>query len=457
MPLGNGDLAMNLWTEQNGDIVFLIGKSDSWTENGQLVKLGRVRVSLDPSPFEPGISFRQTLDPIRGEVEIRGSSSTVLRAWVDANAPVIHLEVAGNRPMTMDARVELWRTAPRITRQEGSELHGVGSLRELSSIPGGEVTIDPDFVLPAAENQLAWGHFNSRSIYPMIFEKQHLGSLLGRYPDPLLHRAAGLVMKGPGLIAPDDRTLRSARPQKELRLELHALTKQVDQISTWRTDLAKIVKANDAIPLETARAAHRKWWEDFWNRSWIKVKGDDAAENVTQSYAMQRWMSATAGRGAMAMKFNGSIFTVGQEPPAGTPYDPAKGQRDADFRAWGGNYWFQNTRHLYWPMIAAGDLDTLLPFFKMYRDALPLAKDRVKHYYQHDGAIFPETLYFWGLPNSNDFGWDNKNVDIHNTWIRHHVNSGLELVAMMLDVHDSTGSKAFAKDYLLPLDRKSVV
>jgi len=34
MPIGNGDMALNAWTEQNGDIVLLLAKSDAWSENG---------------------------------------------------------------------------------------------------------------------------------------------------------------------------------------------------------------------------------------------------------------------------------------------------------------------------------------------------------------------------------------------------------------------------------------
>src|ERR1700744_3734502 len=60
MPLGNGDLALNAWTEQNGDILLLIAKSDAWSENGQLLKLGRVRVHLTPNPFA-GADFTQSL------------------------------------------------------------------------------------------------------------------------------------------------------------------------------------------------------------------------------------------------------------------------------------------------------------------------------------------------------------------------------------------------------------
>src|SRR5271168_4995263 len=51
MPAGNGDLALNVWTEQNGDIVLLLAKADAWAGNGQLFKLGRVRVKLTPNPF----------------------------------------------------------------------------------------------------------------------------------------------------------------------------------------------------------------------------------------------------------------------------------------------------------------------------------------------------------------------------------------------------------------------
>jgi hypothetical protein len=47
MPLGNGDIGLNAWVEENGDLVFFISKTDSWTDSGRLVKLGQVRVKFD--------------------------------------------------------------------------------------------------------------------------------------------------------------------------------------------------------------------------------------------------------------------------------------------------------------------------------------------------------------------------------------------------------------------------
>jgi alpha-L-fucosidase 2 len=452
MPIGNGDLGLNVWTEQNGDLVFLIGKTDAYTENGQLVKLGRVRVTLTPNPFvHAGGHFRQELKLRAGEIEISGGEDgATMRVWVDANHPVAHVEVNGGAPTELQASVELWRLHPRETLQDGAELFGRGVFRELNGIPGGKVIVDPDTVLPARGNALVWGHRNERSIYPLVFENQHLASLLPKYPDPLLHRTFGATLRGAGLVTADDRTLRSARPATSQRLDLFALTQQANSFDDWRAALDKTAAAVPA-DLEGARRAHAAWWGAFWDRSWINVSGSDDAQKVTQGYAMQRYMDACGGRGALPIKYNGSIFTVGQEPPPGAVYDPAKGQTDADFRFWGGNSWFQNTRLVYWPMIAAGDFDLLAPFFKQYRDSLALATDRTRLYWQHDGAAFPETLYFWGLPGNGDFGWGTRDNIIRNTWIRHYVSGGLELTAMMLDRYDTAPDPAFARDTLLPI------
>ena len=37
MPLGNGDIGMNVWVEENGDLLFFISKTDSWSDDGCLL------------------------------------------------------------------------------------------------------------------------------------------------------------------------------------------------------------------------------------------------------------------------------------------------------------------------------------------------------------------------------------------------------------------------------------
>jgi len=453
MPIGNGDLGLNLWTEENGDVVFLLDKTDAWTENSQLVKLGRVRVKFDASPFRAGPLFRQILLPKQGSIELHGTAGASLLVWVDANAPVVHLEMKSGRPVKMQATAEIWRVASRSTKSvkgvRNDEM--TNGLREQAGNPEGSLVVDPDIVLPAKNNRLMWLHDNTRSMYPTLFANQHLEPLLGKYADPLLHRAFGVLMKGPGLVRLDDKTLKSAAAQTSLRLDLYAVTTKAESPAEWQAVMERTVARVDSAPLDFARKGHRIWWSEFWDRSWIRVSVDEAAANVTQGYAMQRWLAAIEGRGVAPMKFNGGMFTVGEEPAPGTPYDPDIGQEDADYRAWGSNYWFQNQRLVYWPMIAGGDFDTLAPFYKMFLDALPLAKARTELIYKHEGAVFPETMFFWGLPNNNDFGWGRAETEMASRWIRWHVNNGLELTTMMLDTWDITQDQQFARKTLLPL------
>ena len=109
MPVGNGDLAANVWTEPNGDLVLLVSKADAWSELNKPLKLGRIRVRLTPNPFATATDFKQTLRLEDATVEIR-SGSNVIRVWVDANHPVLRVEGSLGRPSTVRASVELWRT-----------------------------------------------------------------------------------------------------------------------------------------------------------------------------------------------------------------------------------------------------------------------------------------------------------------------------------------------------------
>ncbi len=61
MPLGNGEVGVNFWVEEDGDLLFYVSRTDAWSESATLLKLGRVRVSFDPNPFVRGLPFEQAL------------------------------------------------------------------------------------------------------------------------------------------------------------------------------------------------------------------------------------------------------------------------------------------------------------------------------------------------------------------------------------------------------------
>ena len=103
-------------------------------------------------------------------------------------------------------------------------------------------------------------------------------------------------------------------------------------------------------------------------------------------------------------------------------------------------------------MLAAGDFEMMQPLARMYLDALPLSKARVQTYYKFaDAAVFPETMYFWGMPNNGDYGWKNPAPEPTNGFIRRYWSGGLELTALMLDRYDFTQDEDFARNTLVPL------
>ena len=122
MPLGNGDIGLNVWVVDGGDLLFYISKTDTWNEFSSLFKLGRVRVSFDPNPFAGRASFEQALVLRNGEITIESTKTdnfgVDLKIWVDANNPVIHVEGTSSADMDVTVDLEMWRT----------ERRGVGSV-----------------------------------------------------------------------------------------------------------------------------------------------------------------------------------------------------------------------------------------------------------------------------------------------------------------------------------------
>lgn len=445
MPIGNGDLAANVWTESNGDLVLLVSKSDAWTGMGKLVKLGRVRIQLTPNPWVGAEHFQQILRLEDGEIEIRNEKD-VVRVWIDANHPVLHVEAALKEPATLEAKLELWRTQTHPYNEPSPDR---GGLFEFGNHPV-PLDFEADTIAPADGHSILWYHYNRSSIFPLVFKQEHLDSVLSQHPDPLLHRCFGATIAGPGLAQVDDHTLRSATPSSNPRVNLVALTQtQVADPGTFQSSLKELAVRMNRIPLASARSAHQQWWWQFWNRSWIRVTGSDDAAKVSQGYVMQRYMIAASSRGPFPAKFNGGLFTVGHdiaESRDSTPRD-----HNPDFRQWGNSYWNQNNRLLYWPLVATGDFDLLQPWFRLYLNALPVAEDRARLYFHHGGALFAETMYFWGLPNLNDFGWDNPTTEMQSEWQRYHIQGSLEVIAEMLDAYDVTQDQKFARHDILPL------
>ncbi len=457
MPIGNGDIGLNVWTEQNGDLVFYVSKTDAWSENGRLLKLGKVRVSLSPNPFGDKDVFTQTLSVKRGMITVTSGgdeNAAKLIIWVDAMNPAINIEVKSKTPIDVTASFEPWRT----TRREltGSETHSAYGIQGKGAAP---IFVEPDTLLEGQHNRIIWYHRNNRSIWKANLELQALGDLTTQLKDPLLNRTFGALIEGEGLVSRTKTVLQTETPQKDLTISIYPLTLQTDSAKAWITQVKSNAAQIGSKPYNTRITRHIDWWTRFWDRSYIHVSSADAkersiTEKITAGYILQRWMNACAGRGNAPIKFNGSIFTVDT-----MKYTDKFAGFDADYRQWGGPYWWQNTRLPYWSMLTSGDYDLMAPLFRQYHNILPMRRAATQTYYGHDGAFIPETMYFWGTYTDSNYGRERKNMPVgltENLFIRYYWQSGLELSLMMLDHYSHTQDRAFARDILLPFAQEVI-
>ena len=466
MPLGNGDIGINVWVEPNGDVCLYIAKTDALDENNRLLKVGKLRLALDGAT---PTNFRQELRLRTGDILISsgaGRSVRTWRIWVDASHPLVHIEATGSQPASLTVRSEPWRTTARpfIGETTAGEIHSAYDLQQYK----GEVLSRPDTVL-AEPNHILWCHrnpndaFSGKTLYEQSLRWQGLGDFYEPKNDILRNRTVGAAVWGDGLASAGPLELRSAKANRQYHVVIGLLTSQAPTLVDWQRDILKLSHSIDSQPFAGLRQTHEAHWRDFWNRSYVDISGPAQTDTVARGYVLQRFVSACGAGGILPAKFNGGLFTAQTpERQAGTPANRATGSGqlfDADYRRWGGCYWFQNTRHIYWPMLGAGEFADMKSLFRLYLDNLPLARARVRTYFGHDGAMYPETMTAWGAYAQSDYGWQDTPGAVGmpayagfvaNPWLRYYYQGALELTLMMLDYYDYTQDSAYFQQKLLP-------
>ncbi|MGC8738377.1 MAG: DUF5703 domain-containing protein [Candidatus Hydrogenedens sp.] len=446
MPIGNGDIGANVWTEENGDIVALISKTDAWDDNGQLLKLARVRFKITPSLTGTNANFSQRLHLQHGTIKIQGNAGKTMAIFrVDANMPVAVLNVESKENVDLQVILEVWRTTPRNYTED--EVNQSSLIQKIE-----EGVVYPDVVLdnPPFSGLLVY-HQNNHSIWGYSMDLQGFAEYKNKFTDPLLNRIFGCAIWSNDLKKADTFTL-EGKGKKNYTVYILGKTLHPSTPDEWLNTVVKEREKVLNVVEDKAFEQHKNWWRNFWQRSWIVASGDKDAEWISKVYALQRWVTACGSRGAYPVKFNGSIFTVEWREGNELKSDP-------DYRRWGGGYWWQNTRLPYWPLLSSGDFDLMKPVFDLYMSIMEISKLRSKVYWGCEGIYMPETIYPWGLLRNRDYGFDRTGLkvgEITNPYIRWIWASGLELTLMMLDYYDFTKDDVFLKETLLPYAREII-
>ena len=444
MPLGNGDIGMNLWVEKNGDLLFYISKVDAFDSGHMLPKLGRIRIKLEPSL--PLKNFKQTLSLIDASILVE-TDDVQFRIWIDANQPVIRIEGKSSIPITATISLESLRPLDNAEKQFPKT---------------GTVGIN----FNDHENRLAWCYRNLSSGWAENFKKQNTPEMVSRTKDPILYRTSGCYLQGNGFTRENATTLTMKNRSTTIDCSIKVISSQPENIGKWLTEISK--------PAFSDWSAHCVYWKSFWNRSYIHIKSGaqgkynldqcrytqfaqgskayeghkeiDARQNIdqiNQRYALERFCEAAAGRGAVPPPYNGSIFTM--DMPAGIQgFDkPIEHPVSPDGRDWAElSFMWQNTRHPYWSMATRGDYDAIKPGMQFVRDGLEICRDHCQKIFGHEGAFIMEASWWY---NVGVFNWDQ--VPGH---LRYHQLATIELPAIMCEYYEHTRDPLFLNEVLLP-------
>ena len=441
MPIGNGEVGANFWVEPSGDMVFYISRTDAWSETGELYKLGRIRVSTKPAITSAG-DFCQTLDLKNGCINLRGAGMN-LSFFIDSESPTIYLTGTASTAVETSVKAEIWRTKEEYV--EPQDL-----FRTAKGYPDSEVFKKyPDHVMNE-QGALMVYHHNKCSFYDEVLDAEELEVADRKAYDPFLDRCFGYRVVGEGMQNKSALELCSTASTKKLDIRVVAFSEIVHDEAGRESELRRLAEVTAQGDKAKRRTA--KFWNRFWNRSYIYVETPDTTtgRRITSSYILQRWIQACGGRGNYPIKFNGSIFTV--DPVFTNPnanYSP-------DYRMWGGDFWWQNTRLNYYPMLKSGDYDMMRPLFEHYFRNLPLMKANARTIAGVDGALSPETATAYGTYSYSDYLVHGEPIEkfCNNLYLRYHWDSSVEMISLMLDYFDYTGDRMFAAERLVPYARE---
>ncbi|HEY6901206.1 MAG TPA: DUF5703 domain-containing protein [Puia sp.] len=463
MPCGGGDIGLNVWVE-NGDLLIYFSRSGSFDENNALLKGGRIRIRLNPNPFQSGSNstpphpFRQELLLQDGYIKITGTN-TQIKIWVDVFHPIIHIDCSGSKPFHTTATYESWRTADREMTGRANNANSYKWAPKHA--PGGKVFTYRDSIR-FQDDRVLFYHRNrpGPNVFDVTVHQQGLDSVKSLLPNPLKDLTFGGQLSGENLrpsgtiqgryLDTDftgwQLTSKQARRTQNIRLVL--ATAPTPTVQAWEDTLANTARQS------SSPTATQTWWHAFWNRSFIYIEPNTPTSpqwQAARNYQLFRYMLACNATGRYPTKFNGGLFT----------YDPSFTDTSLhytpDFRNWGGGTMTaQNQRLVYFPMTRSGDFDLQKNQLDYYTNLLPAAEARTRIYWNHAGASFTEQLENFGLPNSAEYGWDmptthdipptrdtppthDKGVE-YNAWLEYEWDTVLEFCLMMLDRERYTGA-----------------
>lgn len=142
-----------------------------------------------------------------------------------------------------------------------------------------------------------------------------------------------------------------------------------------KNPLAEALKLVREPDIEGLRAAHERWWREWWRASWLTIP-DAFLENLW--YAEMYKLGCSSRAGGLPITLQGLWTADGVMPP------------------WSGDYHLDmNVQESYWPVYASNHLDAGLPLYETFSRCLPRWREECRQFFGFEGiwsgcAIAPD-------------------------------------------------------------------
>ena len=327
MPLVGGDMGCNVWVE-NGDLLMYVQRSGSLSENGEYLKLGRIRLQLHPDPFTQNHFFRQELKLRDGYMEITAGSARGkegqgirIRLWVEIDRPIVHIDVESDTEIEVVAAYENWRTEDKELLDVPQGSRERFTCFNLEGYPGKVIRVKDE--IGFSKKGILFYHRNpAEKLLPdLLIRQQGLEAYADDIYDDLEDRTFGGLLLGKGFIPAGTGEgsyqitpfrswkIKSRTAGKAHHIALVTHIGQAETLEEWNDELMQTA----ASLFQDRQISFNKtlsWWHQFWDRSYIVIRPDkaDPSDPVWQmgrNYQLFRYQLGGNAFGEYPTKFNG--------------------------------------------------------------------------------------------------------------------------------------------------------
>lgn len=143
--------------------------------------------------------------------------------------------------------------------------------------------------------------------------------------------------------------------------------------------IAQVKKAEEK-GYDALKEEHENWWHAFWEKSYIRLWGNENAEKLSVHYTYFFYVMASCSRNEFfAPNYGGLLYS-------------SRGDR----RHWGNMQWWNNLNLTYNAMLPAGYEELLVPYFNMYFNMYGASETAARQQWGAEGIYIGETTNVWG-------------------------------------------------------------